>query len=101
MHLSKKAEDIERMREPNSSLFSILWGNIMEPKLCYIKEEYFAERKLADWNNKYDQYDESEAKPKRSIKESLKENKIRKRSAKKRRKEKLRDKKELRENKKS
>lgn len=45
MHLSKKAEDIERMREPNSSLFSILWGNIMEPKLCYIKEEYFAERK--------------------------------------------------------
>ena len=37
-----------------------------------VKDSY--ERKLAAWNNKYGQYDESEAKPRKSIKESLKEN---------------------------
>ena len=37
-----------------------------------VKDSY--ERKLAAWNDKYGQYAESKAKPRKSIKESLKEN---------------------------
>ena len=54
-----------------------------------VKDSY--ERKLADWNNKYGQYDESEAKPRRSIKESLKENKKKVEESKKKTKSKSRN----------
>ena len=37
-----------------------------------VKDSY--EKKLATWNNKYGQHAESKAKPRKSIKESLKEN---------------------------
>ncbi len=37
-----------------------------------VKDSY--ERKLAAWNDKYGQYAESDAKPRKSIKESLKDN---------------------------
>ena len=38
-----------------------------------VKDSY--ERKLAAWNDKYGQYAESDTKPRKSIKESLNENK--------------------------
>ena len=34
-------DHLKNVYEPNSSLFSIFWENIMEPKLCYIQRRIF------------------------------------------------------------
>ena len=54
-----------------------------------VKDSY--ERKLAAWNDKYGQYAESETKPRKSIKESLKENKKKVEESKKKTKSKSRN----------